>query len=429
MGLGKTIQSLCAIAEAHLDHPNSFSLIVCPASVVGHWLKEAKSYLDLPVHEHPDHGKGLLVISYNILNTNIEKIKKLHFLYAVLDEGHLLSNPKTKTFKAVKSISSTYRLILTGTPIQNKILDVWPFFDFLMPGFLGTQSDFTSTYQKHLKAKKVSNSVKFKDEYRALQKLHALHKKILPFALRRLKKDILQDLPEKIIQDYYIDLTSVQSSLIKNYNVSSKNALENLTFIEKVCFHPFLVDKKFVDEESPKLNALKELLEDCEISEEAGASHKALVFSKSKKVLDLVEKCLRLNFPETRFLRLDGDTPQVKRYEICNEFNQNLQVRVLIVTTKAGGVGLNLQAASVVIFIDHSWNPVADMQAMDRAHRIGQKKVVNIYRLIARDSLEEEILGLQVFKSKLASALVNTENSCMSSVDSVNLLSSFNQNT
>ena len=425
MGLGKTIQSLCAISEAHIDSPSSSSLIVCPASVVGHWVKEAKNYLDLPVHEFPLAGPGLMVISYNSLMSSIGKLKNTQFLYAVLDEGHLLSNPKTKTFKAVKMIQASYRLILTGTPIQNKILDVWPFFDFLMPGFLGSQSEFSAIYQKHLKAKKVANQVKFKDEHVALQKLAALHKKILPFTLRRLKKDILQDLPEKIIQDYYVDASYTQLKLIKSRQ--DLNSIQNFSFLEKVCVHPGLVDDSLIGQESGKLEALKDLLNDCEICEETGASHKALIFSKSKKVLDLIENLVILaNFPETQYLRLDGKTPMNKRFEICSEFNTNIAIRLLLITTKTGGLGLNLQAASVVIFVDHSWNPVTDLQAMDRAHRLGQKKVVNVYRLITRDTFEEEVLGLQAFKTKIAESLVNAENSTMSSVDSFSLLDSIN---
>jgi TATA-binding protein-associated factor len=132
------------------------------------------------------------------------------------------------------------------------------------------------------------------------------------------------------------------------------------------------------------------------------------------------------NFPETQYLRLDGKTPMNKRFEICTEFNTNIAIRLLLITTKTGGLGLNLQAASVVIFVDHSWNPVADLQAMDRAHRLGQKKVVNVYRLITRDTFEEEVLGLQAFKTKIAESLVNAENSTMSSVDSFSLLDSIN---
>lgn len=429
MGLGKTIQSLCAIAEAHIDYQDSISLIICPASVVGHWVKEAKRFLDLPVFEYSkEKAKGLWVVSYSTFVLAAEKFKKYKFLYVVLDEGHLLSNPKTKTFKSVMLLDSQFRLILTGTPVQNKILDIWPFFEFLMPGFLGTQAEFTATYQRYLKAKKDSNSVKFKDEYLALKKLNALHKKILPFVLRRLKKDMIQDLPEKIIQDYYVNLTTLQNSLIKNQLECAKNQIENLNFTEKVCSHPVLVDEKWSSESSPKLEALKELLNNCEICEESGASNKALIFSKSKKVLDLIEKLiLTTNFPETLFLRLDGGTAVSRRIEICEEFNKDHKVRLLLMTTKTGGLGLNLQAASVVIFFDHSWNPVADLQAMDRAHRIGQKKVVNVYRLISSNTLEEEILGLQAFKTKIAESLVNAENSSMSSVDSVNLLSSISK--
>lgn len=451
MGLGKTIQSLCVIAEAHLDYPDAISLIICPASIVGHWVKEAKNYLHLEVLElgHLLQGKkadgsasmisknyigsypfkGLVVVSYSSLLRNLSVLENFEFLYMVLDEGHLLSNPNTKSFKAVKKLKSQYRLILTGTPIQNKILELWPFFDFLMPGFLGTQTDFSTTYQKYLKPKKSERTVKFKDEYLALQKLNTLHKKILPFVLRRLKKDILHDLPDKIIQDYYVDMNSTQKELFRKFaEEEKKSQLEEPNFLKKLFNHPQLVDETLVNSESPKIDALKELLVDCEICEESGSAHKALIFSQMKKMLNIIEKeLLSVHFPLTKYLRLDGKTPQNKRFEICEEFNKNPQYRLMLMTTKSGGLGLNLQAADVVIFIDHSWNPIEDLQAMDRTHRIGQKNIVNVYRLITRETLEEEILGLQAFKTRIAETLVNTDNTSMQSVDPAALLASVSE--
>lgn len=431
MGLGKTIQSLCVIAEAHLDHPDAVSLIVCPSTIVGHWVKEAKNYLDLNIcNLNEGILKGLLVISYKYLISNIETIAAHQFLYTILDEGHLLSNPNTKAFKSVKLIKSNYRIILTGTPIQNKILEIWPFFDFLMPGFLGTHSEFSCAYQKYLKPKKSEKTIKFKDEYLALQKLNTLHKKILPFVLRRLKKDILKDLPEKIIQDYYVELNLLQKNMLyKFYEENKSSQLEEINFLRKLCNHPKLVDPSITDNKSPKLEAIKELMWNCEICEETGASHKALVFTQMKKMLDIIETdVMQAEFPLTKYSRLDGSVPHCKRFEICEEFNNNHQNRVLLMTTDAGGLGLNLQAADVVIFVDHSWNPVKDLQAMDRTHRIGQKNIVNVYRLITRDTLEEQILGLQSFKTRISETLVDVENSSMKSVDPTALLSNIIEN-
>ena len=426
MGLGKTIQSLCVVAEAHLDHPQALSLILCPGSVVGHWIKEAKSLLDMNASgftdKIPEHG--LVVMPYTKLISAFHLVSQYNFLYLILDEGHLLNNPTTRAYKAVKALKSEHRLILTGTPIQNKILELWPFFEILMPGFLGTHSDFSSNYQKYLKPKKNQRTVKFNDEYQALAKLNALHKKILPFVLRRLKKDILTELPEKIIQDYYIYLNSLQKEMLSAYYLENTHTqLEELFFLRKLCNHPRLVDPTLKQAESPKIEALQDLLVDCEICEESGTCHKALIFTQMKGMLDIIESdLLRKHFPLTGYLRLDGSTPCAKRTQICEDFNNRPQYRLLIMTTDTGGLGLNLQAADVVIFVDQSWNPIKDLQAMDRAHRIGQRNVVNVYRLITKDTLEEEILGVQAFKTKIAEIVVDIENSSMKSVDASNMV-------
>ena len=225
-----------------------------------------------------------------------------------------------------------------------------------MPGFLGTQASFSATYQKYLKPKKSEKTVKFKDEYLALQKLNTLHKKVLPFVLRRLKKDILTELPEKIIQDYYVDLNPIQKKLLSNfYSENSHSQLETINYLKKLCNSPKLIDPSLQQDESPKIEALKELLTDCEICEEAGSAHKALIFSQMKKMLDIIEtEVFKGSFPLTSYLRFDGTTPINKRFEMCEKFNNNHQYRVLLMTTDIGGLGLNLQAADVVIFVDHS---------------------------------------------------------------------------
>ncbi|CAG9324841.1 MOT1 [Blepharisma stoltei] len=439
MGLGKTIQTLCAVAEAHLDYQDAISLVVCPTSVTGHWKEEVHRYFDkniLDADEFENNKKfsqGLLVISYNSLKKHIETLKEIEFLYIILDEGHLISNPNTQTYKAILQLKGKHRLILTGTPLQNKILELWPFFNFLMPGFLGTSAEFSNNYEKYLKPKKSEKQIQFRDEHAALKKLNLLHKKVLPFILRRLKKDVLQDLPEKIIQDYYVNLTTLQAFLlskIKDEKSMKNDPLKEIIDIRKICNHPILKDSSANPsyKESPKLTALKELLIDCEIPEESGSGHKALIFSQMKKMLDLVEnELLAKEFPLTAYKRLDGKTPLQKRADIVNEFNQNPKFRLMLLTTETGGLGLNLQSADVVIFIDHDWNPVKDLQAMDRAHRIGQKNVVNVYRLITKNTIEEEILGLQAFKSKIAETLVNVDNASMQAIDTISLLGNLSE--
>ena len=202
-----------------------------------------------------------------------------------------------------------------------------------------------------------------------------------------------------------------------------------MNFLKKLCNHPKLINPDLINSASPKIEALQELLMDCEVCEESGTLHKALIFTQMKKMLNIIESDLfRVHFPLTKYLRLDGSTPYNKRFDICEVFNKDPQYRVLLMTTEAGGLGLNLQAADIVIFIDHSWNPIKDLQAMDRTHRIGQKNVVNVYRLITKDTLEEEILGLQAFKTKIAETLVDAENSSMKTIDSNALISNIIEN-
>ena len=434
MGLGKTIQTLCVVAESHKENPGSTSLVVAPSSVVPQWCYEVKKYfseevLKAKTADNLENTENtLVVVSYHSLKRKLQDLESRNFLYVILDEGHIIRNPSTKTYKAIKRLKGEFRLILTGTPLQNKVLELWPFFEFLIPGFLGTHSEFSKQYQKYLTPKKSRKTFTFHNECKALKKLNTLHKKVLPFILRRLKKDVLQDLPEKLIQDYFVDLSPLQKSLLRNYYQENPEPqpLNEILFLRKLCNHPKLVLPEVSPplEEVPKLQALKELLVSCEVPEETGSGHKALVFSQMKSMLDILEdSLLKVCFPSSAYLRMDGSVSAEKRGELALQFNSDPHIRLMLLTTETGGLGLNLQAADVVIFIDHDWNPVKDLQAMDRAHRIGQKNIVNVYRLVTKDTLEETILGLQSFKQKIAESLVNADNASMAGIDTASLLS------
>lgn len=364
MGLGKTIQTLYALAEAHHEHPDCLSLVVCPTSVTAHWKQEI--HKNLPISQlnaeeydqNPHLSSGVFIISYSSLKKHIEKLKKINLLYIVLDEGHLINNPNTQIYKSIIQLSGRHKLILTGTPLQNKILELWPFFNFLMPGFLGSSQEFSKNYEKYLKPKKSEKDIKFKDEHQALKKLNLLHKRVLPFILRRLKKDVLKDLPDKIIQDYYVCLTGLQINLLNEYyeTRNKPDPLKEISFLRRLCNHPVLVKPEISSgyKESPKLVALKEILSNCEIAEESGSGHKALIFSQMKSMLDIIEtELLTKEFPLTCYKRLDGNTAFSKRADIISEFNENSKFRLMLLTTEAGGLGLNLQSADIVIFIDH----------------------------------------------------------------------------
>lgn len=432
MGLGKTLQALCVIAEAHRESPFEHSLVVCPASLVKNWAAEVHRYFE-PSDLTADFFRVLpftskiVVTSYENLKKNIDQFQET-FCYVILDEGHIVRSSKTKIYSAIKSLRSEHSLILTGTPIHNQILDIWAYFDFLMPGFLGTEEQFVKKYKKDLAPKK--GVAVFSDEVLAMTKLDSLHKQVLPFILRRRKDDVLSELPGKIIQDYLCELDSNQQALLYEFKMKGDvETFAELSFLRKLCNHPRLVttNATYGLMDSPKLRALKDLLKVCEVSEEAGGNHKALVFSQMKSMLDLIVEMLQSEFPRTRYSRLDGTVPAMRRQDVVDEFNENEGIRLMLLTTKVGGLGLNLTAADIVIFIDHDWNPINDLQAMDRAHRLGQKRAVNVFRLITQDSLEERILGLQAFKSKIAETLITADNSSMNSLDTAELLESLSK--
>lgn len=433
MGLGKTIQALIAVAEAHIDTPNSTSLIICPASVTTHWHKEISQYfdeetLDSEIYHGQTVRKKVLILSYSQVKKYFSQLAAKEFLYCILDEGHIIKNSKTKLTGSIKKLRSRYRLILSGTPIHNNVIELWSFFDFLMPGFLGTETQFNKTFRQALKPKNTGKDVQFRDQELAFSRLDQLHKQVLPFILRRLKKDVLRDLPDKIIQDYICSLSDTQKRIFEEYsiNVQVSNSFQDYNFLRKLLNHPKLIDPqlKLDIHEVPKLQALRDLFISCEISEEFGGSHKALIFSQKKRMLDIIqEELLQRYFPNVKFLRIDGSTRPGERVHIADAFNTNPYLKLLLLTTKVGGLGLNLTGADVVIFIDHDWNPINDLQAMDRAHRLGQDRVVNVYRLITENTLEERILGLQAFKTSISNHLISTENASLSSIDTTSLLS------
>lgn len=433
MGLGKTVQTLCAVTESMASSSIRHSLILCPGSVLHHWATEFRS------HFHRS-GLSLEVITpkctsfhANILLTSYSSILKIPdfppLLYLILDEGHVLRNPKTTLYGRIAKLQACRKIMLSGTPIQNGVMDLWALFNILMPGLLGSQEEFGKKYRADLASSRNASTrahgdFEFKDTKAALCRLEQLHKQVLPFILRRLKTEVLTDLPEKVIQDYTFQLTDLQSSLLHSYQAETHGQLEELSYLRKLSTHPCLVtDAPCLLEHSSKLTALSELLRDCEIAEEFGGNHKALIFSRSCEALDLVVKLvLSPLFPATKWARIDSKSPPLQRGQIASDFNTSANTQLLLLTTAAGGLGLTLTAADIVIFLDHDWNPAVDMQAMDRAHRLGQKNVVNVYRLVTEGTIEETILGLQNFKKRLAEALITEENASTAQFDTASMV-------
>uniref|UniRef100_A0A8C5RMI8 B-TFIID TATA-box binding protein associated factor 1 n=1 Tax=Laticauda laticaudata TaxID=8630 RepID=A0A8C5RMI8_LATLA len=506
MGLGKTLQSICILAGDHYLRAQEYartkvadsiplpSLVVCPPTLTGHWVDEvgkfcSKEFLN-PLHytgppteraRLQQHVKrhNLIVASYDVVRNDIDFFRNIKFNYCILDEGHIIKNGKTKLSKAIKQLAANYRIILSGTPIQNNVLELWSLFDFLMPGFLGTERQFAARYGKPILASRDARSSSREQEAGVLA-MEALHRQVLPFLLRRMKEDVLQDLPPKIIQDYYCILSPLQVQLYEDFaksrakcdvdeTVSAASLTEEtekpklkatghvfqaLQYLRKLCNHPALVltahhpEHKRITEKlgaensslrdiqhAPKLSALKQLLLDCGLgnggSPESGtetivAQHRILIFCQLKSMLDIVEHdLLKPHLPSVTYLRLDGSIPAGQRHSIVSRFNNDPSIDVLLLTTHVGGLGLNLTGADTVVFVEHDWNPMKDLQAMDRAHRIGQKRVVNVYRLITRGTLEEKIMGLQKFKMNIANTVISQENTSLQSMGTDQLLDLF----
>ena len=458
MGLGKTLQTLCMVASDHhvravefaktnsSDNRRLPSLIVCPPTLSGHWQQEIQQFapfLSCLAYVGPSQDRArlkdqlgttdIVITSYDICRNDIDVFASMSWNYCVLDEGHLIKNPKAKTSLAVKRLASNHRLILSGTPIQNNVLELWSLFDFLMPGFLGTEKVFLERFAKPIAASRLSKSHSKEQEAGALA-IEALHKQVLPFLLRRLKEEVLNDLPPKILQNYYCDLSDLQKKLFDDFAKKEKKVLADkagddskeakqhifqaLQYMRKLCNSPSLVVKEDNKQyaaiqaslarqnsslkdvaHAPKLTALRDLLVDCGIGTDSAdnnnfvSPHRALIFCQMKEMLDIVANdVLRKLLPSVQYLRLDGSVEAGKRQNIVNQFNTDPSYDCLLLTTSVGGLGLNLTGADTVIFVEHDWNPQKDLQAMDRAHRIGQKKVVNVYRLVTRGTLEEKIL-------------------------------------
>lgn len=503
MGLGKTLQTICIIASDQYlrkeDYEKTHSvetrplptLIVCPPSLTGHWEAEFEQYSPFlktvvyaggPSTRYPLrdklHEADIIVTSYDVARNDLPVIAQFDYNYCVLDEGHIIKNAQSKLAKAVKQFRSNHRLILTGTPIQNNVVELWSLFDFLMPGFLGTEKMFQERFAKPIAASRNSKTSSREQEAGALA-LEALHKQVLPFMLRRLKEDVLSDLPPKIIQDYHCELSDLQKQLYEDFSRKQKTVVQKgientadveskqhifqaLQYMRKLCNHPALVlspdhpqlrqvenylRQTHMDlhdiSNAPKLLALRNLLFECGIGEQdmdrksppnqltsvvpnVISQHRALIFCQLKDMLDMVENDLFKRYmPSVTYMRLDGSIEARDRQKVVRKFNEDPSIDCLLLTTKVGGLGLNLTGADTVIFVEHDWNPMSDLQAMDRAHRLGQRKVVNVYRIVTKGTLEEKIMGLQKFKMNIASTVVNQQNNGLESMNTNQLLDLF----
>jgi len=414
MGLGKTLQTLTwlSLSRTDPDAAGKPALIVCPTSLVRNWEAEAAKFtpwMKRLVVAGPDRVRmfdsisdaDIVITSYALLQRDLEDAYlDKEFSVVVLDEAQHIKNRSTRNAKAAKSLRSVQKLVLTGTPVENSVSDVWSIFDFLLPDYLGDYLTFKETTE-------VPAQNGGKDGAAALEKLR---KKLHPFILRRLKKDVAKDLPDKIVRISYCPMSDEQQRLTSEVRQKAKAAttkfemLAVLMRMRQIANHPALVEKG-CDADSGKLEAFFDILD-----ETMDGGHRTLVFSQFVAMLSILRRELdRRGIP---YCYLDGTTKD--RLGECRRFNQS-DIPVFLISLHAGGTGLNLTGADTVIHFDPWWNPAVENQATDRAHRIGQKKKVCVVKLISEDSVEERVLKLQEKKKLVIDATVSaTDDSIVS---------------
>lgn len=429
MGLGKTVQVLALLDLHYTNAEKDFgkSLIVVPASLLHNWQKEAARFTpDLNVYlfersaDHDPQSKEyvsahLIITTYAIMRNNIVELRELELDYCILDEAQAVKNADTVTSKSVRLLNAKHRLALSGTPVENHLGELWSLFEFLNPGMLGS----VAAFQQLVDGKKSDIPP---------QTVEMLGKAVSPFILRRKKKEVATDLPEKTEITLYCDLEDKHRKAYENLrddirkqllglvedqgvNKSKMQILESLLRLRQCACHPALIDKKS-NVESSKINQLLENLE--EIIEEGG---KILVFSQFTSLLAHVKTALKER--EITFEYLDGRTR--KRQEKVDRFQQDPDCPVFLISLKAGGTGLNLTAAEYAFILDPWWNPAAEAQAIDRIHRIGQTKKVFAYKIIAKDTIEEKILQLQEQKKDVAEAILRAAGSVIRKLEATDL--------
>lgn len=413
MGLGKTIQVICFLLSEYLEgkpEDNRSCLIVCPASLVYNWKIEIERFAKkLPVKMvvgsaeerkrivEELSARDILITSYDLLKRDIENYEKVKFHCEIIDEAQFIKNHTTQVSKSVKRIQASFKLALTGTPVENRLSELWSIFDYLMPGFL-------YGYQRFREELEIPIAQNQHEEA-----LNHLQKMIRPFILRRLKKDVLTDLPDKLEENMYIRLEGEQLKLYdahvqriqmmlnkqseEEFSGSRFQVLAELTKLRQLCCDPSLLFENY-KENSAKSDMCMDLIQNA-----ISGGHKVLLFSQFTTMLEhLQERMQKENIP---FYSLTGATSKEKRARLVEEFNQN-EIPVFCISLKAGGTGLNLTSADIVVHYDPWWNAAVQNQATDRAHRIGQTNVVTVYKLIAKGTIEENIVKLQDLKKELA---------------------------
>lgn len=424
MGLGKTLQSIVYIAseqdaakEEATHKPNQHYLVVCPTSLIYNWLDEIENFAPflkasvvsgtpaerqeiIEAYENYD----VMITSYPLIRRDITFYEKIQFHTVFIDEAQFIKNDASLNSKSVKRLRANYRFALTGTPIENSLSELWSIFDFILPGYLNTHSKFVEVYEKPI----------LKEDTLALEDLH-LH--ISPFILRRMKKDVLTELPDKYETKMLTDMSEGQKKVYLAYleNIRSEinseikeNGVEKsrikilaaLTRMRQICCHPSTFIENYQGG-SGKLDLLMEVIPDAIAND-----HRILVFSQFTSMLKIIEN--ELNDLEIPYFYLEGNTPTAERNDFVKRFN-NGEGKVFLISLKAGGTGLNLTGADTVIHYDPWWNPAVEDQATDRAYRIGQQNKVHVMKLITKGTIEEKIFKLQKKKKELSESVISSK--------------------
>lgn len=437
---GKTIQVLSVIVDyvQKNKEKRKASLVVSPSSLSLNWKNEATKFADglktLVIRgtlaERKEKIKDiekydLVITSYDLLKRDIElyKEKDYQFKYVIADEAQYLKNSNTQNAKAIKQIKSETRYALTGTPIENSLAELWSIFDFIMPGYLFGYRKFKNTYETPI--------IKGEDEA-AMSKLKML---IEPFVLRRNKKEVLKELPEKTVTVLDNEMGEEQRNIYLNYLLRAKQEISEqidlngyessrmqilaaLTRLRQICCHPSLFIKDY-NEGSSKLEQCMEI-----VQEAVNGGHKILLFSGYTSMFEIIEKELKQS--NIKYFKLTGSTKVEERMKLVDEFNENPEIQVFLISLKAGGTGLNLTGADMVIHYDPWWNVSTENQATDRAYRIGQRNNVQVYKLITKNSIEEKIYKLQEKKAKLADEMLDTKTKFVSKLSKEEIMELFN---
>ena len=419
MGLGKTVQTLALLQSQKSEGAIQTSLLVMPTSLIYNWQIEASKFtpkLKVLIYSGTQRDKNpetfakydLVITSYGITRIDIDILNTFYFNYVILDESQAIKNPDSIIAKSVGKLKSRHRLILTGTPLENSTMDLWSQLSFVNPGLLGAQKYFKNEFQLPI------------EKQQDIEKTRKLNVIIKPFILRRQKSQVAKDLPEKIESVKFSEMTPDQTEKYEEVKSFYRNKildtietsgirksqmllLQGLTQLRQIANHPKMVDEDF-EGDSGKFEDIRYMVESA-LSE----GHKVLIFSQFVKHLTIVRKYL--DDKGMSYAYLDGSTKD--RQGQVDSFQNNKDIKLFLISLRAGGLGLNLTEADYVFLLDPWWNPAIEEQAVDRAHRIGQKKTVFTYKFIARDTVEEKILALQKNKLKLASDLISTEESFM----------------